>query len=151
MLLLRDDGDIFLSEVDAILNPVNAVGVAGGGLALAFAKRFPIMNQAYVEACNNGNCQIGKVFVWDQSQPNIVCFPTKDHWRFPSKMEYVSKGLESLEKEIYNRGWRKLAVPALGAGLGGLPWMGQDGVLALLIAWSENHPDLELEVFSPRG
>ena len=54
-------GDLFESDVDAIINPVNCVGVMGKGhfagfntLALVFKKRFPDNFAAYEDAC--GDC-----------------------------------------------------------------------------------------------
>ncbi len=34
-------GDIFAQPVEAIVNPVNCVGVMGRGLALQFKRRYP--------------------------------------------------------------------------------------------------------------
>lgn len=52
----------------------------------------------------------------------VVNFPTKEHWRSPSKMAYVDDGLVALVAEVRARGIRSIAIPALGAGLGGLAW-----------------------------
>ena len=40
-------GDIFNAKTEAIVNPVNCVGVMGKGLALAFKQRYP-NNVAYI-------------------------------------------------------------------------------------------------------
>ena len=44
-------GDIFAQPAEAIVNPVNCVGVAGAGLALQFKRRHPDAFLAYRRAC----------------------------------------------------------------------------------------------------
>lgn len=46
MVVLRE-GDILTSSADAIVNPVNCVGVMGRGLALQFKNAFPENFRAY--------------------------------------------------------------------------------------------------------
>jgi hypothetical protein len=50
----------------------------------------------------------------------IINFPTKRHWRDPFRMEDIESGLPALVVEIRTRGIPSIAIPALGAGLGGL-------------------------------
>ena len=52
----------------------------------------------------------------------IINFPTKRHWREPSRREDIEAGLGALAEEISSRGIRSVAIPALGCGLGGLAW-----------------------------
>lgn len=52
----------------------------------------------------------------------IVNFPTKRHWRNPSKIEWIEEGLKDLKRAIRDKGIRSIALPALGAGNGGLDW-----------------------------
>lgn len=119
-------GDIFASRAEALVNPVNAVGVMGKGLALAFRQRYPEIYPAYQEACRRGLLRVGRVQVFRRSREGfpryIINFPTKRHWREPSRLEYIEAGLEDLVGKVLALGIRSLAVPALGAGLGGLPW-----------------------------
>ena len=48
-------GNLFTAPADALVNPVNCVGVMGKGLALAFKRAFPPMDDAYVAACGSGD------------------------------------------------------------------------------------------------
>jgi len=50
----------------------------------------------------------------------IVNFPTKQHWRAPSQMTWVIEGLWDLCRFTVEQKIRSLALPALGAGNGGL-------------------------------
>src|SRR5262249_13819854 len=52
----------------------------------------------------------------------IIHFPTKKHWRQPSKLEWVRQGLADLVRVIRDRGIRSIALPPLGCGSGRLEW-----------------------------
>src|SRR5690606_1735090 len=52
----------------------------------------------------------------------IVNFPTKRHWRAPSKMEWIVDGLQDLRRFIVDNQIKSIAIPPLGAGNGGLNW-----------------------------
>jgi hypothetical protein len=52
----------------------------------------------------------------------IINFPTKKHWRHPSKIEWIEEGLEDLRRIISDNKIRSIALPPLGSGNGGLDW-----------------------------
>ena len=111
-------GNIFKRNTDAIVNPVNTVGVMGAGLAKSFKAYCPPMFQAYQIACQQGEVQIGKVDWFLYKGQYIVNFPTKQHWRNPSSYAYIQLGLEDLAKNPFQL--NSISLPALGCGLGGL-------------------------------
>jgi O-acetyl-ADP-ribose deacetylase (regulator of RNase III) len=115
-------GDLFTSEAEALVNAVNTVGIMGGGIALTFKNKFPENFTAYAEACKHGGVILGKMFVTRNNSNYIINFPTKDHWRDPSKIEWIESGLEDLIKVITENRIKSIAIPALGCGLGGLGW-----------------------------
>ena len=118
-------GDLFLAEVDALVNAVNTVGVMGKGLALAFKKKFPENFSAYQRACAAGDVTLGKMFVFDRAPRSprwIVNFPTKRHWRDSSRLEDIRAGLLDLRDQVARHAIGSIAMPALGCGLGGLDW-----------------------------
>ena len=113
-------GDIFESEAAAIVNPVNCVGIMGKGLALEFRKRFPNNFSIYWEVCRRRELDTGQVLIVRERGLDIVNFPTKKHWRDPSRLEYIDAGLQTLLREMLARDIPSVAVPPLGCGLGGL-------------------------------
>lgn len=118
-------GDILESDCEALINTVNCHGRMGKGLALLFKKKFPKMFLAYKKACDRGQVKVGNMHVWKNPTPPpsyIINFPTKDHWRNPSKMEWIVAGLQDLIAVIESTGISSVAVPPLGCGLGGLQW-----------------------------
>ena len=119
-------GDLFQDQSEALVNPVNCVGVMGKGLALEFKNRFPDNFKDYKQACWKDQVQPGRMMVFNTYQPRIhqyiINFPTKRHWRDPSRIEDIETGIQALAEEIRSRRITSIAIPALGSGLGGLQW-----------------------------
>ncbi|MFI7608743.1 macro domain-containing protein [Micromonospora sp. NPDC049366] len=118
-------GDLFAADVDALVNPVNCVGVMGKGLALQFKQRFPASYAVYRHACGQGEMAPGRVQVVLARKGRhryVINFPTKRHWREPSRLEDVEAGLQDLADKVRGLRIGSIAVPALGCGLGGLEW-----------------------------
>ena len=119
-------GDLLAADIDALINPVNCVGVMGKGLALQFRRAYPANYSAYAAACRHSDVRPGRMFVFETGAtigPRfIVNFPTKRHWKDSSRIEDIESGLRALVWEIATRGIRSVALPALGCGLGGLDW-----------------------------
>jgi O-acetyl-ADP-ribose deacetylase (regulator of RNase III) len=119
-------GNLLEDDAQALVNTVNTVGVMGKGIALQFKQRFPANFAAYAQACKLGQVQTGRMFVTESGELTgprwVVNFPTKQHWRDPSRMEWVVDGLQDLRGLLISYSVASIALPALGAGLGGLPW-----------------------------
>lgn len=119
-------GNLLDAEVEAVVNTVNTVGVMGKGIALMFKETFPENFKRYEAACKAKEIQVGHMFVTERRElmgPKwIVNFPTKKHWRQPSKMEWVVEGLKDLRAFIQDKDIRSIAIPPLGSGNGGLEW-----------------------------
>ena len=117
------DSSIFEIDTEAMVNPVNCVGVSGAGLARQFAQKYPENDRLYRQACKEGRVMPGRGIITETGleRPRyIVNFPTKRHWREESRLSDISLGLCNLHRELIRRGIRSIALPALGAGLGGL-------------------------------
>ena len=116
-------GDILDTEADVRVNTVNCVGVMGAGIALAFKTRFPAMFKEYEKACRRGEVQPGRLHIWRSlGSEEVINFPTKRHWKEPSRYEDIEAGLIALRIHLETMSHVKVALPALGCGLGGLDW-----------------------------
>lgn len=119
-------GDILKAEAEAVVNTVNCVGVMGRGIALQFKKAYPENFKVYAAACERGEVQPGRMFLFETGQLTapryIVNFPTKRHWRGKSRIEDIDAGLVALAALIREKRIRSIAIPPLGSGLGGLDW-----------------------------
>ncbi len=125
-MIERVKGNLLEADAEALVNAVNTVGVMGKGLALQFREAFPENFTAYQRECKAGRMEPGRVFIFESpTSPGpryLINFPTKRHWRNPSRYEDIEAGLVDLVAQVKRRGIRSLAVPPLGCGLGGLDW-----------------------------
>lgn len=125
--------DLFKTEADIWVIPVNCVGVMGAGLAKQFAlRRTETEVNYYKQLCwkrilRPGFPQFDRNF---DPPPKIMCFfPTKYHWRDKSNISDMIDGLKDLSDIVYGRIAESIlpprpsiAMPKIGCGLGGLDW-----------------------------
>lgn len=142
-------GGIFDWDVQALVNPVNCVGVAGKGLALEFKKRYPHAHQSYYEACKRGEVRPGQIHVTMLPEQGhyVFHFPTKKHWRDKSSYLDILAGLAGLVILCHYKNIKTISIPALGCGLGGLPW--QSVKIAIEQAFDLT-PDIRVLLFEPK-
>ena len=140
------NGNIFDVDVDLYVNTVNCVGVMGKGLALQFKNKYPRMYEDYKNMCDNNEIYIGCCTKWYDilNSKMIVNFPTKIHWRDPSKYEYIEKGLLWLVEYVKNSTC-SMAIPALGCSEGGLDWIKVKALINKYLSKLEN----DITVFRP--
>jgi O-acetyl-ADP-ribose deacetylase (regulator of RNase III) len=119
-------GDLLKTDVEALVNTVNCVGVMGRGIALQFKQAFPENYKAYKTACERGEVQPGRMFITERTGLGLprylINFPTKRHWKGKSRFEDIESGLQALVADIERLSITSIALPPLGAGLGGLSW-----------------------------
>ncbi|GHO50906.1 macro domain-containing protein [Ktedonospora formicarum] len=134
-------GDIFHSKAQVLVNTVNCKGIMGKGLALAFKQKYPAMFREYQQDCQTGRLRIGHPTLYKKSTPWILNFPTKDHWKGNSKIEYLEKGLAYFAANYKKAEITSIAFPKLGTQNGKLSW---DEVGPLMIQYLE---DLDLDIY----
>ena len=153
MPITRATGNLLTEQVDALVNTVNTQGVMGKGIALQFKKAWPAMFRDYQAASKRGEITPGRVHVWETgllSGPRfIINFPTKRHWRAPSKLSDIEAGLVDLADVIRARGITSIAIPPLGCGNGGLAW--KDVEPAIHRALEPLTASVDIRVFPPLG
>lgn len=119
-------GNLLEARAQALVNTVNTVGIMGKGIALMFKERFPENFRRYAAACKIGEVRTGQMFVTQTGELDgprwIVNFPTKQHWRGDSRMEWITEGLHDLRRFIVQNKVKSIAIPPLGSGNGGLDW-----------------------------
>ena len=142
-------GNLLAARAEALVNTVNTVGVMGKGIALMFKERFDDNFRRYAAACKAKEVQTGKMFVTPVHELDgprwIVNFPTKQHWRAPSRMEWVAEGLQDLRRFLVEHRVKSIAIPPLGAGNGGLEWTDVREQIELALG----DLDIDILVFEP--
>jgi hypothetical protein len=117
--------NIFGVEGDLYVITVNLVGVMGTGVAEAFRDRYRDLYNLYRKDCRSRALKIGRPLVYQADDgKRFMMFPTKDNWRNPSQLLWVSQGLEWM---VDNAGSEfpetdHIVMPPLGCGNGKLHW-----------------------------
>jgi O-acetyl-ADP-ribose deacetylase (regulator of RNase III) len=65
---------------------------------------------------------IGCLHLYPTPDRVIINFPTKKHWRDPSRVDYIEAGLVEFVRIYEQHGLSSVAFPQLGCGQGGLNW-----------------------------
>ena len=136
-------GNIFTSECQTLVNTVNCVGVMGAGIALECRLRYPVMHDKYVRLCDENRINIGMLWIYKTPERWILNFPTKRHWRYPSKADYLHAGLEKFVTTFAQKEIQSIAFPLLGADKGGIP---QEDSLKIMRGYLER-VDLNIEIY----
>jgi len=141
-------GDLFESGARVLVNTVNCVGVMGKGIAEQFKARYPAMFDDYRQRCERKEVRLGEPYLYrDASGAWILNFPTKDHWRSPSRLEAIDRGLVYLAEHAAEWGITSLAMPPLGCGNGGLEW----AEVGPLIYRRLHSLPIDVRVYAPYG
>lgn len=142
-------GNIFTTKCQTIVNTVNCVGVMGAGIAYEFRLRYPDMFQKYQVICEKKQLDIGKLWIYTTEDIKILNFPTKHHWKYPSKEEYLHKGLKKFVESYQEKNISSIAFPLLGADRGGLE---KENVLKIMKLYlSQCDIDIEIWEFDPKS
>ena len=123
--LTFSDGDIFESDCEALVNPVNVSPGYMGALAGVFSRKFPGLEVNYLAAVERGETGVGKLIPFRPTNSDvewIINFPTTPTMGAASNLEFIITGLESLTDFCDLEQVKSIAIPALGCGVGGLDW-----------------------------
>jgi len=122
MAIKHIKGNIFSSKCQTLVNTVNCVGVMGKGIALVHKLRYPQMYLEYKDHCKNKLIKTGSLWLYKKQEnaPWILSFPTKFHWKYPSKIEWLEEGLQKFVESHEEKGITSIAFPLLGTHNGGL-------------------------------
>lgn len=140
-------GDLLKDDAYALVNPVNCFGVSGRGLAKQFASNFREMQKDYERACRKKEVEIGRCHVWRSQDRLIINLPTKEHWKNPSRLEWIIAGLTHLHSIIKSEpDFPSIALPALGCGNGGLNWSMVEPCIQTL---ASELPEVSFRIYPP--
>lgn len=115
MMLLYVKQNIFESPAQVIVNAVNTVGVMGKGIAKTYKKLYPEMYKQYRYFCEQNLLETGKLWLYKDDKKWILNFPTKEHWKNPSKIEYIESGLKKFVETYEEKGIYSISFPQIGS------------------------------------
>lgn len=124
---------------------MHCAGAMGKGIALQFKDKFPKMYIEYKTLCKEGLFTLGDIYTYNYDKGTIFNLGTQKTWRAKANLEAIEKALEKMLSFAQKNNVYKIALPKIGAGLGGLNW---DDVKFLLNKVAQGYPDIKL-FFNP--
>jgi O-acetyl-ADP-ribose deacetylase (regulator of RNase III) len=117
------EGDLFAAEgIRAWAHGCNCAGAMGAGIAVEFKRRFPRMFDEYRLRCADGRFGLGDVFVWSEGERTVYNLGTQEHWRKKAQLPALTRAVGRMVSLAEKSGIDRVALPRIGAGLGGLDW-----------------------------
>ncbi|MEZ6128790.1 MAG: macro domain-containing protein [Planctomycetaceae bacterium] len=116
--------DIFQTENNVgLAHGCNCAGAMGKGIAVEFKHRWPAMYTTYKSMCASGEFTLGSVFLWtdEVSGRTIFNLGTQRTWRTKATLDAVETATAKMLERASESGVQAIAMPLVGAGLGGLP------------------------------
>lgn len=125
MIEFYTSGSIFDCGADAVVIPVNCVGVAGKGVALQARRKWPWWFKHYSDTVCRTCFQPGDVDVLARAGTRecILSAATKGHWRNRSRLIDIERCLVNIRTWALSAKPDVIAIPALGCGCGELAWV----------------------------
>jgi O-acetyl-ADP-ribose deacetylase (regulator of RNase III) len=139
-------GDITEFKGDAIVNPANKYLVMGGGVAGAIKKKGGVGIER--EARKYAPIEIGEAVVTSAGRLKckaIIHAPTVDSPGERSTRDYVYKATLAALRVARERGFKSIAFPLMGAGIGGLS--PEESIDAMSRAFLEAGEGVELYIY----
>ena len=123
-------GDLFANEhqAQALAHGCNCQGVMGAGIAVGFRERYPAMYAEYRRRCQATPRQFnpGDAFLWKaNAQPWVFNLATQEDYgraRAHATYDAIERALNAMRAQAGAQGITSIALPRVGAGLGGLSW-----------------------------
>ncbi len=147
-MLFEVQGDILLSQAQAIAHGVAASDPMNKGLALQLHEKYPMMHKDFHHWCHQHTPKPGAAWMWGGTGGvRIVNLITQEggsaHSSHPGRatLSHVSHALRDLRKMVDKEGFTSVALPRLATGVGGLDW---NDVLPLV---QQHLGDLDIPVY----
>src|SRR5262249_14518960 len=108
----------------AFAHGCNCAGAMGKGIAVSFKQRWPKMYEEYHRRCKSGEFSLGDVFLWKEDGAFVFNLGTQRSYKTKTGAELwaVEQCLAKVVSLAEAENIELLAMPRMGAGLGGLPW-----------------------------
>lgn len=144
MIRYIKNGNIFtLDGINCYAHGCNCAGAMGKGIALQFRSKYPEMYKQYKKLCIDGQFILGDVFEYVSGNERIYNLGTQKTWRTHADLAAIKKAIGKMLILASQNNVKSIALPKIGAGLGGLNW---DDVKSAIEEVAANFPDIELVI-----
>lgn len=142
MIKYIEFGNIFkLQEISAYAHGCNCAGAMGKGIALQFKERYPQMYLEYKKLCKDNLFSLGDIFTYNSEYKTIFNLGTQKTWRTKADINAIEQAFTKMLLYASQNNIDKIALPKIGAGLGGLNW---NDVKYMIEKISKDYPKIHL-------
>lgn len=144
-MLTEIRGDLFAIDADALAHGVNCAGVMGAGIAVEFARRWPVVLHRYRTACLNGTLRPGTCLPCAETSPHwIYCLATQPRPGPCAALPAIESAVRAMVGHALAAKVSRIGMPRIGCGLGGLRWSevrliverASEGIEIVAVEWS---------------
>jgi O-acetyl-ADP-ribose deacetylase (regulator of RNase III) len=128
-MIYEVEGDILLTDAQAIAHGVAANDPMNQGLAAALHERYPAMHKDFHHWCRQRHPSLGSAWIWSGANgARVINLITQqggyEHGSKPAQasLTSVNHALRQLKKLIKDEALTSVALPRLATGVGGLDW-----------------------------
>lgn len=124
-------GDLFNANSGVLAHACNCYGVWGGGIAVAFRKKFPAAYEAYHQHCALRSPQqlLGTCYLIPDGKFKIACLFTSDNSSVDETVAYTKSAMEDLIRQAPDE---PISMPKINAGIFAVPWEKTESALVQL-------------------
>jgi len=149
MSVIHKEGNIFDTEAPVIGHGVNVQGAMDSGLAATVKEQYPSVFENYKQVCEFGGLVGGTALLLeaDESEDGLMIanIASQIEPGPNAELKLLEDGLYDTVEQMRDMGVFHLALPKIGAGIGGLDW---DVVLDAIESEAEVNPDFTIEVWT---
>ena len=144
MVTYIEKGDIFaLQGIQGYAHGCNCAGAMGKGIALQFKQKYPDMYKEYKKRCIAKQFLLGDVYEFVDGNIHIYNLATQRSWKTRAEIEAIKVSLKRMCELAQVHAVHSIALPKIGAGLGGLNWKDVKDVIESI---SKSFPNINLYV-----
>ena len=123
MIRYVNEGNIFtIDGIKCYAHGCNCAGAMGKGIALQFKLKYPQMYRLYKKKCIAGTFTVGDVFEYVTEDEHIYNLGTQKDWKTKADLDGIRKSVSTMLELASQDNIKAIAMPKIGAGLGGLNW-----------------------------
>ena len=150
MSITHIKGNLFDTDIFILAHGCNTSGVMGAGIATTFKDCWPAMYEGYRASCLQGKAHPGEFYLWfsTEGKQGLAVFNlyTQDLPGRHARLEWIEQAFRSMALTIKTRSLgNQVAIPRIGAGIGGLKWADVEAAIERGIA---EYPALEVVVYT---
>jgi len=144
MVTYIEFGNIFnLQGISNYAHGCNCAGAMGKGIALQFKNKFPKMYIEYKRLCKEELFSLGDIYTYDYGNGTVFNLGSQKTWKTKADINAIESSLIKMLSYAQQNNILKIALPKIGAGLGGLNW---NDVKSLINIVSQDYPNIDLFV-----